>query len=328
MLFVFSMRNGCVLQVRAVVYNASMDNQQTYLLNGLLTRHFGLGRIVRFRQVERGRQASTFELFTAQENEYLVYLYPAAYTVEQLNFVANTVNRLDLHRFSVVPFVKAKVGAFAAEGPQNSHMLVSIAPAGSVLAPASYSDHDVSQIGLRLAWMHRLLKEQLPDLPQQASLAERVREACGAVPPDAARPPIALNQLSPLLALLSLPTAQGWVHGDIQGSALLVDNDHQLRTVTDWGLLHAGSPLEDLVDAFLSLCTNADGELLPVRGRALLEAYHSLLPIQRIPWMPVVASWCAQRILDSCENRRPLPRGFSRLLEEPERLATALASCL
>ena len=56
-----------------------MDAQQTYLLNGLLTRNFGLGRIVRFREVERGRQASTFELFTAQENEYLVYLYPAGF---------------------------------------------------------------------------------------------------------------------------------------------------------------------------------------------------------------------------------------------------------
>ena len=191
-----------------------------------------------------------------------------------------------------------------------------------------YTDHDVSQIGLRLAWMHRLLKEQLPELPRQPPLSERLRAVCSTVLPDGARAPVVLDQLSPLLTLLRLPTAQGWVHGDIQTLALLVDNDHQLRTITDWALLHSGSPLEDLVDAFLSLCTNSEGRLLPVRGRALLESYRSLIPIQRVPWTPVVACWCAQRILDCCENRRPLPMGFSKLLEQPERLATALASCL
>ena len=58
-------------------YNALMDDQQTYLLNGLLARQFDLGRIVRFRQVVRGRQAVTYELLTAEQHDAQVELLPA-----------------------------------------------------------------------------------------------------------------------------------------------------------------------------------------------------------------------------------------------------------
>src|SRR5687768_7799158 len=105
-----------------------MDDQQTYLLNGLLTRNFGLGRIVRFRQIPRGRQAQTFELLTHQQNEYTVYLYPQAFPPDHLNVVARTINTLDQHRFSVVPMLPTKESetVFTAEGPQNTTMLVSL----------------------------------------------------------------------------------------------------------------------------------------------------------------------------------------------------------
>jgi Ser/Thr protein kinase RdoA (MazF antagonist) len=297
-----------------------MDDQQAYLLNGLLARHFGLGRIVRFRPVARGRQATTYELLTAQTREYLAHVYPAAYDVDHLNAVARAVNALDAERFSVVPFLQAKSGAFAADGPQNTHMLVSLAPAGSVVAPADLTEHDVSQIGLRLAWMHRLLREHPPELPADPPLAERLRMAAGSQ-----HFTFTLEAVETLLPLLTLPAAQGWAHGDIQSPALLLDHDHQIRTVMDWGLLHAGSPLEDVVDAFLSFCTDDDGRVAPDRGRMLLESYHSLSPIERVPWTPVVASWCAQRLLDNHHRRRPLPVGFQTVLRGPEHLVAALA---
>jgi len=289
-----------------------VDDQQTYLLNGLIARHFGLGRIVRFRPVERGRQAEAFELFTAGEKEYLVMLYPPAFHEDQLDFAAGAVNALDRHRFSVMPFVASKNVVFVAEGPQNRHMVVGLAPAGSAIRPADYTEHDISQVGLRLAWMHRLLKEQLPPPREPVPLGRRI--------------PAGDGPLEQLRGLLTLPTAQGWVHGDIQPAALLHDADHQLRAITDWGLLHWGCPLEDLVDAFITLATDARGAFAQRRGAALLEAYDSLVPIKRMPWTPVVASWCAQRLAD--QDRRALPEGFMEaVLPAPERLATAMASC-
>jgi hypothetical protein len=93
-------------------------------------------------------------------------------------------------------------------------------------------------------------------------------------------------------------------------------------------LFHYGSPLEDLIDAFLALCTDKEGRLNLVRGRMLLESYHALQPIQRIPWTPVVASWTAQQLINAAQNVRPLAPGFLTVLQRPENLATALASCL
>jgi hypothetical protein len=200
-------------------------------------------------------------------------------------------------------------------------MMVTLAPLGSKLPRAMYTEHDISQIGLRLAWMHRLLKEELPELPTEAPLADRLRRVMdGGV--------VQRDQIGPLMEILGMSAGQGWVHGDMRLPALLVDSDHQLRTITDWGLLHVGSPLEDVVDVFMSVCTDGQGRLVQARGRALLEAYGSLLAIERTPWTPVVASWCAQRILDAAARRRELPEGFERLLRWPERLATALAGCV
>ena len=290
-----------------------VDDRQTYLLNGLITRHFGIGRIVRFRSVQRGRQAESFELFTAEEKEYLVQLYATAFGEDQLDFAAGAVNTLDRHCFSVMPFLPSKNVVYVAEGPQNSRMVLSLAPAGSAMLPTQYSTHDVSQVGLRLAWMHRLLLEQLPRPKNFVPLKKRL--------------PATNDTLHQLHGLLAMPTWQGWVHGDIQPQALLHDSDHQLRAITDWGLLHWGCPFEDLVDAFITLATNVQGAFDRQRGAALLEAYDSLVSIKRTPWTPVVASWCAQRLLD--QDRRSPPEGFvESVLPAPERLATAMASCV
>lgn len=313
---------------RIRAYNPRMDDQQTYLLNGLLARQFGLGRVVRFRPVTRGRQAGAFEIFTAQEREYLVLLYPPAYAVDQLEDVARKVNRLDEERFSVVPFVVAKGGNYAGEGPQGSHMMVSLAPPGSALQTGQYSEHDISQTGLRLGWMHRLLKEQFAELPSTIPLAERLEDALEDADPSLGLPTLSTEELRGLAGLLSIPGERGWVHGDLQAAALLLDNDHQVRTIVDWALLHVGTPLEDLVDAFLALCTDGTGRLSVERGKALLEAYHSLIPIKGVAWTPVVAVWCAQRVIDSAAGRRAVPPGFEGVMRNPEGVATAMASCL
>ena len=307
-----------------------MDSQQTYLLNGLLVRQFAVGRIVRFRQAHRGRQAETFELFTAEEHEYLVQLYPPHYSAEQLNAAAAAVNTLDGHRFSVVPFIASKQGAFAAEGLQQGHLLLSLAPTGSALSSQQYTEHDISQLGLRLGWMHRLMREQLAEPAVQATLADRFYDLHFAPSPEGPRvKPTEDGPLERIHALLNLPVARGWAHGDIQTAGLLHDGDQQLRAVMDWGLLHFGCPLEDVVDAFWWVALDHNGRLDVTRGRALLEAYDSLVPIRRVAWTPVVAWWCAQRVVDFAAKRRELPDGFYQsILPAPERLATALASCL
>ncbi|HVT80901.1 MAG TPA: hypothetical protein VHM90_09610, partial [Phycisphaerae bacterium] len=193
-----------------------MDDNQTYLLNGLITRHFGVGRIVRFRQVERGRQAESFELFTAQEKEYLVQLYPPAFAAEHLEFVARAVNALDANRFSVVPFLASRARTFVTEGPQGRHMLLALAPAGSPLVPLEYTEHEISQVGLRLAWMHRLLMEQVQPPADVPSIADRFYDQFFQTGPQGERPnPAAGGKFAELHAMLRNIPSTGWVHGAI-----------------------------------------------------------------------------------------------------------------
>ena len=42
-----------------------MDDRDAYVLNNLWSRYYDLGRIVRFRHVTRGRQATVWEVLTA-----------------------------------------------------------------------------------------------------------------------------------------------------------------------------------------------------------------------------------------------------------------------
>jgi aminoglycoside phosphotransferase (APT) family kinase protein len=131
-----------------------------------------------------------------------------------------------------------------------------------------------------------------------------------------------------LLSMLDLPAAPGWAHGDIQPASLLMDADHRLRTVVDFGLLHFGSSQEDLVDALISLCMTANQQFHLGRGRILLDAYDSLVPVRAMAWTPVVAVWLAQQIIHATQMQRALPHGFGRYLAAPESLATAIASCI
>ena len=135
----------------------------------------------------------------------------------------------------------------------------------------------------RLAWMHRLLKEQLAE-PGAETSAPAVRfQALFAGDPQRPLPgEVSSAALERLRSLVNLRPGQGWVHGDIQSLALLHDGDQQLRTATDWGLLHYGCPLEDLVDAFLFLATTPGkaGIVDASRAGVLMEAYDSLVPIR------------------------------------------------
>ena len=286
-----------------------MDDRETYLLNGLLARHFSLGRIVRFRPVTRGRQGEAYELFTAQEKEYLALVLPGAYEEAALNASARAVNALDTERFSVVPFLEVKTGGFVAEGPQNSRLMVSVAPEGSAMAAEQYTEHDISQVGLRLAWMHRLFDEQLPKAMSEA------RESTGA--PDSA----SLRVWEKLETLSRLDVRTGWAHGGIDASSLLHDSDHQLRTVVDWAGLHFGSPLEDVVGAFAFLADAEGG-----RGRVLLEAYATLLPIRGVDWLGAIGRWGCH-LLERA-RRNPVPAVFAEVLAHPEALAEKMQRSL
>lgn|GEM_PF-1229615 len=301
-------------------YNAPMD-AHTYLLAGLLSRHFALGRIVRFRSVTRGRQATCYEVFTAEEREFLVHLYPPAFPADALERMAKAVNAIDAERFSVVPFQSANDGHYVVAGPQHSRMMVGLNPVGTYLLPDQYTDHDLSQLGLRLAWLHRLLFEQLGS-PLEDSLSRQLL----AVSPEA-QTKWALADAPTLLAeledSLEATPAPAWAHGDLQPAAVLVDDDHQLRTVVDFALLTPADPLEDLVDVALHWCMAGDS-LNGDRARSVFEAYRSLRSIDPERWGGAMDRYLARRLVAAAFATRPLPRNLSLLINQ----RSGLAKCL
>lgn len=301
-------------------YNAPMD-AHTYLLAGLLSRHFALGRIVRFRSVTRGRQATCYEVFTAEEREFLVHLYPPAYAVEALERMAKTVNAIDAERFSVVPFQPANDGHYVVAGPQHSRMMVGLNPVGTYLLPDQYTDHDLSQLGLRLAWLHRLLFEQLGS-PLEDSLSRQLL----AVPVEA-QAKWALSEVQALLTeledSLEAAPATAWAHGDVQPAAVLLDDDHQLRTVVDFAQLTPADPLEDLVDVALHWCMAGDS-LNAHRARTVFEAYGSLRAIDPDRWGGAMDRYLARRLVAAAAGARPLPRNLPLLVSQ----RSGLAKCL
>jgi Ser/Thr protein kinase RdoA (MazF antagonist) len=299
-----------------------MDDQFTYLLNGLLTRHFGLGRIARFRQVARGRQAATYELLTAQQNEYLVYLYPPTFTADHLAFMASAVNRLDEARFSVMPFMKAKTGETVVPGPQQTHLLVGLNPIGAPLPADQWTAHQRADLGLRLAWLHRALREELPAAESAESLADELEDS-RALPPDRLprnHPAIPAGHLDSLAADLAdhHHDTLAYIHGDLAPDSLLLDADAQLRFFLDWGLLRPGTPAEDLFWIFAHFC-RAD----PAVMRPVLEAYTSLEPLSPVAMRIGVTRALARRIIEARAGRTAL-RPALDLLDQRTALVAAL----
>ena len=303
-----------------------MDDQYAYLLSGLLTRHFGLGRIARFRQVERGRQASTFEVLTAQQNEYLVHLYPASYPKERLAFMAGAINRLDENRFSLMPFLKTKKDqgeTFVVAGPQNTHLLVGLNPAGSPRPAQEWTDHQRAELGLRLAWLHRLLREELP--APQSSLRAQLEDSL-ALPPDRLPrnlPAVPAAHLAALVAALDTADPEsplGYVHGDLHPDTILLDEDLQLRYLLDWALLAPGNPGEDLAAVFLHWC-NADPALM----RPIIEAYFALERPAPGSLRAALPQYLARRVIEARAARTPLAPFLPHLARVSE-LAALLES--
>jgi Ser/Thr protein kinase RdoA (MazF antagonist) len=299
-----------------------MDDQFTYLLNGLLTRHFGLGRIARFRQVSRGRQAATYELLTAQQNEYLVYLYPPTFAADHLAFVASAVNRLDEARFSVMPFMKTKTGEAVVAGPQQTHLMVGLNPIGAPLPAEQWSEHQRSDLGLRLAWLHRALREELPHAATGETLADELEDSL-ALPAERLprnQPAIPAAELEALAAELAEHKDDGvaYVHGDLAPDAVLLDDDRQLRGVLDWGLLRPGTPAEDLFWVFTTFCGTD-----PAAMRPILEAYLSLEKLAAGAMKVGVARALARRIIEARAGRTAL-RPALELLPRRGTIADAL----
>ncbi len=312
-----------------------MDDRYAYMLNALWSRHYDLGRVIRFRHVQRGRQTLAYEVLTAEQREYTVYLFLPGYEVATLDHMAQTLDILDKNRFSVVPMVPSKEDQWSVDGPQGQRMMVGLNTDGQQLPPEAWSAHDMSQLGLRLAWMHRLLKEQL-DSPQTGGeaarlcLRDQLQTASQKSPADL---PHRMPKLNPahtgarLVNELTDAAAASWCHGDIQPAAFLLDHDRQIRTIVDWGLLHPGDPLEDLIDAFIHWCIGTDGLVNSDTARSLLEAYRTLCPIAKEGWRPAVQCWCAHRIIDATRDLNPLPKGFGQILADPAALVRAIELC-
>lgn len=311
-----------------------MDDRAAYLLNGLWSRYYDLGRIVRFRQVQRGRQATCYELLTSEQNEYLVSLYPATFDLNSFDAIAAATLLLHREHFPVAHIVAAKDQQPAVTGPQGSVMMVTTNIIGQYLLPDEWSLHDLSQLGLRLGWMHRLMHDHFAPPHDQPKLADSLTAALGEDPTHVRKklPALDVGHIQDLRAALRTAPPAGWAHGDFQPAAVMMDDDRQIRAVTDMALLHFGDPLEDLLDAFIHWCVGPDGIVAEQRGRSLVESYRSLRPAAESlhterNWSQIVQRWCGQRIIDAAAGRRILPRGFATYLANPAGLAGAIELC-
>ncbi len=311
-----------------------MDDRAAYLLNGLWARHYDLGRVVRFRQVQRGRQAACYELLTSEQQEYLVYLYPATFDMANFDAVASAIMLLHRERFPAAQVIPAKDKQPAVIGPQGSVMMITENVFGQYLLPDEWSLHDLSQLGLRLGWLHRLMHDHFAPPEKKTNIATALAQALGSDPAFVRRklPVLDLTHLEKLQGAVAEQSPAGWAHGDFQPAAVMMDDDRQIRAITDMALLHFGDPLEDLLDAFVHWCVGTDGIVAEARGRSLLESYRSLRPasenlVTERPWAHVIQRWCAQRLVDAAAGRRILPRGFATYLADPAGLASALELC-
>jgi len=309
-----------------------MNDQLAYILNNLWERHFELGRILRFRTVTRGRQATCYEILTGEHREFLAYLFPALTEKRlgrPLDWLGDLLAALDRERFSVMPMVKGRANSYVVDGPQNTRMMVGLNPVGQYLLPDQWTLHDLNQLGLRLGWMHRLLATQLPTpdptgggakgllagLPNATTLWDQLHQI-QAWPEDrkAKLGPIDWPQIETLQTRFHGTPAPGIVHGDMTPAAVLLDDDRQIRTIVDWSLLHPGDPLEDIIDAHVHWCLTKDGKLAREKAHALMQGYRSLRPVESLTAGGAVATWCAQRLVDAAHDLRPLPRSFPAVL--------------
>ena len=309
-----------------------MDDREAYLLNGIVQRDFRLGRIIRFRKLARGVQSDTIEILTSERQSFLVLIYPRIFSRKQLNTGAKKSTSLAKATFPSLHFVEpAKAGSeWVVDGPQGTHLMVAKFPIGQAVGCEQWQSQDLSQLGVRLAWMHRMTTDAdrtYTGKPLYAELTHLLAE------PSPRRNAL-LNVLDASILQKFVdtqkgkPPLEGWIHGGINQTSVLMDDDRQITSVIDWGLAGSGSHYEDAVDVFVQWCVDTEGQIRATEARAFLEAFLSLAPEPRTPdWQGVVDYWCMRQIINALRGYRPLPRGFGSIIRNPAFLSTAIALC-
>lgn len=316
--------------------NQAMEDRTAYALNALLERHYAIGRIVRFRQLQRGRQAECFEILTAGQREYLLHLFGPEYRLSWLHNAVGALAAVSRQGFPAPrpePAIRASPDGpcMVVDGPQGSHLVLTDSANGQHLALSRWTAWDLSHLGLRLAWLHRLLAQIPLVATEQPSLPEQIRHWSGVSGahhrPDHPAP----SQADVELLLERLEDGRvndaGLAHGGISPEAILLDADRQIAGIVDWGLCRAGHPASDVVDAFVYWCVKPDGMVARDEAQALLEAYASLAPNAVESWHHVVLGWCGRRLMDHYTGCCPLPRGFGTILAHPDSLTAAISLC-
>jgi Ser/Thr protein kinase RdoA (MazF antagonist) len=311
-----------------------MDDRTAYLLNGLVERHYDVGRVLRFRKISRGRQAECFEILTAGQQEFLLLLFPAAFDNATLQSAAALTVQLGAAGFPVPRAVHTSgpETLWVASGPQGAHLMLSTQPQGQALALESWSNQDLSHLGLRLAWLHRLLMQQRPVVTMTSTeLSERLQRLVNQPAPghDAVKRALPARQVEKLIAQVADIALECtlWWHGALTPEAVLMDADHQIVSVLDWGYCQVGFPHEDVVDVFLNWCVDSDGQIRSPEAQSFLQAYFSLHSTNAPPWHETVLIWTAHRLIAALSGCARLPRGFATILENPHFLSAAITIC-
>ena len=305
----------------------TMDDQTAYALNALVQRHYNVGRIVRFRPVQRGRQCESYELLTAGGHEYTLQVYLPEFTQELLDRTAAVLELMSQNGFPVgCPVgLKQQDGLIACAGPQNRLMLLLDMLHGQSLPVEQWSEQDLSQLGLRLAWMHRALAH-LPFPPISRFSGNMLRVAAAGHEMRAARIAAAVgNETFEKLAAIKPPGEPVPGHGAFDPAAIMLDGDRLITAITDWGSVGMGTSESDIVDALVMWCVQADGTGIYPRAKAFCEAYFSLADGKAFDWGDAVRQWCVHRGAEAVAGRRPLPRGFADIARDPQALAGMLA---
>ncbi len=329
-----------------------MNDRMAYALHALLNDHYDMGRILRFRQMRRGTQADCYELLTAEHNEFTLFLFPPEFSRQSLADAAPIMEQLASAGFPVSRPVasrqRSSSGAplFAIEGPQGSHFFVTTIAPGQMAAAADWSNHDLSNLGLRLGWMHRAMRDALAadsqpaagvPRPDRAKVQAPAMRLVAALESGTSRgqqvrqmlPAAALDRLLAELEKLEkvFAAGAGYVHGGISPESVLLDHDRHIAAIVDWGVFSTGIPAQDVIDAFMSWCVHKDGEVRADAAQALLQAYLSLEKFRGDQWYSAVISWCAARLGAAVLGRKHLPRGFAGILENPHSLSATLTIC-
>jgi len=311
-----------------------MDDRTAYLLNGLVERHYDIGRVLRFRKIKRGRQAECFELLTAGQQEFLLLLFPAAFDAALLRSAGALTARLGAAGFPVPKAIHAsspETGWLAA-GPQGSHLMLSTQPHGQAMEAGAWSSQNLSHLGLRLAWLHRLLGQERPAMSVTSNqLAQRLQTLLEhpSAGGEGVKKALNLAQIEKIiqqLADISVECTHCW-HGALTPEAVLLDADHQIMSIVDWGYCQVGFPHEDVVDVFLNWCVDRDGQIRSPEAQCFLQAYFSLHSTNGPPWHQTVVVWTGHRLIAALSGCAGLPRGFATILENPHFLSAAITIC-